>query len=196
MSVINFIRENHCTVTDSNSRKNAIRIPRNLNGLSGCPSSKTGRDTCSRTYGRRLVSAITAIRQWRPLSSSRRAPCGCMRRFTGFPSPESFDDMHNIQPLAAEQHQGTSFSCILDAFCFLQSKQIIGAGLENGTGNLSDPIISFLPSPLQVSSLFPMELLSLFVGEYRTKRINAKPHSIRMTKTDCCTIGFLSGFGL
>ena len=41
-----------------------------------------------------------------------------------------------------------------------------------------------------------LTFLSLFVGEYRTKRINAKPHSIRMTKTDCCTIGFLSGFGL
>ena len=37
---------------------------------------------------------------------------------------------------------------------------------------------------------------TLFVGECRTKRIIAKPHCIRMTKTDCYTVGFLSGFGL
>lgn len=64
------------------------------------------------------------------------------------------------------------------------------------TGNLVIPLYILLSVLFYKSLPFPMGFLSLFVGEYRTKRINAKPHSIRMTKTDCCTIGFLSGFGL
>lgn len=52
------------------------------------------------------------------------------------------------------------------------------------------PVLSsFLP-------LFHRQVsLSLFVGEDWIKRIGAKPHSIRITETDYCIVGFLSGFG-
>ena len=48
---------------------------------------------------------------------------------------------------------------------------------------------------LQFSLLRRQVSLSLFVGEVGIKRIAAKPHSIRITETDCCMVGFLSGFG-
>jgi hypothetical protein len=50
------------------------------------------------------------------------APCGCIRRFTGFPSPES-DDMQHPDHYA-EQHQEHKFLTHIEPFYFCKVSKL------------------------------------------------------------------------
>ncbi|EEX46687.1 hypothetical protein BACFIN_05723 [Bacteroides finegoldii DSM 17565] len=90
-----------------------------------------------------------------------------------------------------------------DIFCFHIRLCNFEIQLQNYINHVAVQIfrdVFLCPVPLfpVLSSFLPLSpsgRLSLFTGKGWIKRIGAKPHFIRITKTDYCMVGFLSGFG-